>query len=92
MPFGDTNVNPSAICVSGALQLYDNFQMRLLTAAAPPSGGEVFLWVDESARNVAPLPGLKQATGRYLPVCNYDGGCVVTWSCVFTAVQVFAYP
>ncbi|GLC46560.1 hypothetical protein PLESTM_001890000 [Pleodorina starrii] len=43
---------------------YDNWHMTLLSAAAPPAGGEVFLWVDETARNVGPLPGMEAPTNR----------------------------
>ncbi|KXZ46943.1 hypothetical protein GPECTOR_39g437 [Gonium pectorale] len=43
---------------------YDNWHMTLLSSAAPPAGGEVFLWVDEGARNVGPVLGLLPPTNR----------------------------
>ncbi|KAG2496972.1 hypothetical protein HYH03_004978 [Edaphochlamys debaryana] len=43
---------------------YDSWRMSLLSAAAPPGGGEVFLWVAEQARNVGPLLGRVPPSNR----------------------------
>jgi hypothetical protein len=39
-------------------QVYKDWDMQLLAAAAPPGGGCVFMWVQERARNVGSCMGL----------------------------------
>lgn len=45
-----------------AVQSYSGWRMAPLAAAAPPCGGEAFLWVDEQATNMGGVAGLP-ATG-----------------------------